>query len=275
MSDNADQGGVGEPAEVGEPTVVIYDDADALALAAADWITHALDEAIRERGVAHFAVAGGSSPVATYRVLADRQDIPWAAVHLWWVDDRLVPPDHPASNTALVLDTLLRVDIETVHGAPIPAAQVHPFPILAGLQGGHGADWVAEAYAEEILRHVPAPDGRPRFDVMLLGLGPDGHTMSAFPGSPALAPDAPLVLAVPAPEHLEPHLARVTLRAHVADDARTLLMLVPDGAKAGILERVLEGKRDEAALPAQVARRAGASWLLTRAAAALLASDPG
>jgi 6-phosphogluconolactonase len=258
----------------GEPTVVIYDDAGALAVAAADRITAKLDEAIRERGVAHFAVAGGSSPVATYRALADRQDIPWAAVHLWWVDDRLVPPDHPESNTALVLDTLLRVDIETVHGAPIPAAQVHPFPILAGLQGGHGADWVAETYAEEILRHVPAPDGRPRFDVMLLGLGPDGHTMSVFPGSPALAADAPLVLAVAAPEHLAPHLARVTLRAHVADDARTLLMLVPDGAKAGILERVLEGKRDEAALPAQVARRAGASWLLTRAAAALLAPRP-
>jgi 6-phosphogluconolactonase/glucosamine-6-phosphate isomerase/deaminase len=65
----------------------------------------------------------------------------------------------------------------------------------------------------------------------------------------------------------------VTLRAHVADDARTLLMLVPDGAKAGILERVLEGKRDEAALPAQVARRTGASWLLTRAAAALLTGE--
>ena len=275
MSDDAGQRGAGEPAEIGEvaagePTIVIYDDADALALAAADWITHALDEAVRERGVAHFAVTGGSSPVATYRVLADRHDIQWAAVHLWWVDDRLVPPDHSESNTALVLDTLLRVDIETVHGAPIPAAQVHPFPILAGLQGGHGADWVAETYAEEILRHVPAPEGRPRFDVMLLGVGPDGHTMSVFPGSPAVAPDAPLVLAVPAPEHVAPHLARVTLRAHVADDARTLLVLVPDGEKAGIVAPVLEGERDEAALPAQVARRGEAFWLLTRAAAALL-----
>jgi 6-phosphogluconolactonase len=275
MSDDSGHGGVGAPAGIGEPTIVIDDDADAVALAAAAWITDALDEAVRERGVAHFAVTGGSSPVATYRVLADRQDIPWAAVHLWWVDDRFVPPDHPESNTALVLDTLLRVDIETVHGAPIPAAQVHPFPILAGLQGGHGTDWVAETYAEEILRHVPASDGRPRFDVMLLGVGPDGHTMSVFPGSPALAPDAPLVLAVPAPEHVAPHLARVTLRAHVADDARTLLVLVPDGAKAGIVARVLEGERDEAALPAQVARRAEAFWLLTRAAAALLTPASG
>jgi 6-phosphogluconolactonase len=266
---------VGDPAEIGEPTIVIYDDADALALAAAEWIRDALDEAVRERGVAHLAVTGGSSPVATYRALADRQDIPWAAVHLWWVDDRLVPPDHPESNTGLVLDTLLRVDIETVHGAPIPAAQVHPFPILAGLQGGHGPDWIADTYAEEILRHVPAPDGRPRFDVMLLGVGPDGHTMSVFPGSPALAADAPLVLAVPAPAHVAPHLARVTLRVHVADDARTLLVLVPDGAKAGILARVLEGEREEAALPAQAARRADASWLLTRAAAALLAPRSG
>jgi 6-phosphogluconolactonase len=266
---------VGDPAEIGEPTIVVYDDADALALAAAQRIRDTLDEAVRERGVAHLAVTGGSSPVATYRALADRQDIPWAAVHLWWVDDRVVPPDHPESNTGLVLDTLLRADIETIHGAPIPVAQVHPFPMLAGLQGGHGPEWIAETYAEEILRHVPAPDGRPRFDVMLLGIGPDGHTMSAFPGSPALAADAPLVLAVPAPARLAPHLARVTLRAHVADDARTLLVLVPDGAKAGILAQILEGERDESALPAQVARRADASWLLTRAAAALLARRSG
>jgi 6-phosphogluconolactonase len=280
MSDDAGQRRVREPAKVREstkvrePTIVIYNDADALALAGADWITHALDDAVRERGVAHFAVSGGSSPVATYRVLADRHDIPWAAVHLWWVDDRLVPPDHPESNTALVLDTLLRVDLDTVHGAAIPAAQVHPFPILAGLQGGHGPDWIASTYAEEILRHVPAADGRPRFDVMVLGVGPDGHTMSVFPGSPALALDAPLVLAVPAPEHVGPHLARVTLRAHVADDARALLALVPDGAKSRIVARVLGGERDEAALPAQVARRAEAFWLLTRAAAALLPPQP-
>ena len=262
-------------AEIGEPTVVIYDDAGALALVAADRIRAALDAAVQEHGVAHFAVSGGSSPVATYRLLADRQDIPWSAVHLWWVDERLVPPDHLESNTALVLDTLLRVDIDTVHGASIPAEQVHPFPILAGLQGGHGAEWVAATYAEEILRHVPAPDGRPRFDVMLLGVGPDGHTMSVFPGSAALAADAPLVLAVPAPERVAPHVPRVTLRANVADDARALLVVVPDGAKAGILGHVLQGKRDEAALPAQIARRAGAFWLLTRAAAARLAPDPG
>ena len=275
MSDAAARRSVGEPAEAAEPTIVIYDTADALAVAAAEWVTAALDDAVRERGVAHFAVSGGSSAVATYRVLADRRDIPWAAVHLWWVDDRLVPPDHPESNTALVLDTLLRVDLDTVHGAAIPAAQVHPFPILAGLQGGHGPDWIASTYAEEVLRHVPAADGLPRFDVMVLGVGPDGHTMSVFPGSPALAADAPLVLAVPAPEHVGPHLARLTLRAHVADDARRLIVLVPDGAKSGIVARVLEGERDEAALPAQVARRAGAFWLLTRAAAARLARNPG
>ena len=281
MSDDTGNEEVGEPAgiaeagEIGEPTIAIYDTADALAVAAAEWITAALDDAVRERGVAHFAASGGSSPISTYRALADRQDIPWAAVHLWWVDERVVPPDHPESNTALVLDTLLRVDLDTLHGTAIPAAHVHPFPILAGLQGGHGADWIAETYAEEILRHVPAPDGRPRFDVMLLGVGPDGHTMSVFPGSAALAPDAPLVLAVPAPEHVGPHLPRVTLRADVADDARTLLVLVPDGAKAGIVARVLEGARDEAALPAQVARRPEAFWLLTRAAAARLAPDPG
>jgi len=256
--------------EPDEPEVLVYDDPDALAEAAAERVKAGIVAGVRERGAAHFAVSGGSSPVPLYRLLATRTDIPWVDVHLWWVDDRFVPPDHPDSNVALVRDTLLQADVETTHGAPVPAHNVHPFPTLDGLQAGRGPGWVAETYAEEIGRHVPAEDGRPRFDVMLLGIGPDGHTMSVFPGSPALAPDAPLALAVPAPRDVEPHLPRVTLQAHVADDARTLLVLVPDGAKAAILARVLEGPRDEQALPAQVARRAGALWLLTRAAAAEL-----
>jgi len=255
-------------AERGEPEIVVLDDAPALAQEAAERIRVGLLAAIADRGVVHFALSGGSSPIATYRVLAGRTDIPWAGVHLWWVDDRFVPPDHPDSNVAVVLDTLLRANADTVHGATIPAANVHPAPVLAGLQAGHDAGRVAAAYAEEILRHVPSPGGRPMFDVMLLGVGPDGHVMSVFPGSPALAADAPLALAVPAPQEVGPHLPRITLRAHVADDAQVLLVLIPDGAKSAIAARALEGERDVTSVPAQVARRAGATWLLTRAAAA-------
>jgi len=261
-------GAAAGPAERGEPEVVVIDDPAGLARSAAEHIGAALRAAVADRGTAHFAITGGSSPIALYGVLADRPDIPWGNVHLWWVDDRFVPPDHPDSNVAVVRDTLLRADSDAAHGAAIPAANVHPFPILAGLQAGHDAEWVADAYAEEILRHVPSRDGRPAFDVMLLGVGPEGHVMSVFPGSPALAADAPLALAVPAPRDVTPHLPRVTLRAHIADDAGTLLVVIPDGAKAAVAARALEGERNERAVPAQVARRAGATWLLTRAAAA-------
>jgi len=248
----------------------VLDDGAALSREAADRIGAALAAAVAARGAAHLALTGGSSPIATYRVLAGRADIRWPAVHLWWADDRFVPPDHPDSNVAVVRDALLRADAETVHGAAIPAANVHPVPVLAGLQVGHGPERVAEVYADEILRHVPAPEGRPVFDVMLLGVGPDGHVMSVFPGSPALAADAPLALGIPAPRHVGPHVPRVTLRASAADDARALLVVIPDAAKAAVAARILEGPRDPWTLPAQVARRSGATWLLTREAAAAL-----
>lgn len=255
----------------GEPEILIFDDPDALAAEAASRVASALSVATEENGTAHFALTGGSSPVALYRLLAARADVPWERVHLWWGDDRLVPAEHPESNFGLVRDTLLRADAETVHGAAVPAPNVHPFPIAEGLAEGRTPEWIAQAYAQEVERHVRSVEGRPRFDVMLLGVGPDGHIMSAFPKGPAIVPDAPLALAVPAPTAAEPHLPRLTLRAHVADDAATLLVLVPDGSKAAVVARILEGQRDEADLPAQVARRAGATWLLTEASAQALA----
>jgi 6-phosphogluconolactonase len=255
----------------GEPEIVVLPDAVALATAAADRVVDALGAAVRERREAHFAVSGGSSPVALYRELAARRTVaPWRDVHLWWVDDRYVPPDHPESNVALVRETLLEADVEATRGADIPAANVHMFPVLMALEEGHDPGWAARIYAEEILRHVPAPDGRPVFDVMVLGVGLDGHVMSLFPGSPGLADDAPLALAVPAPDHVAPHLPRVTLRGVVADDARLLLVIVPDGAKASVVAEALTGPPDALTLPARIARRAGATWMLTQDAAARL-----
>lgn len=274
MRDPAARRETGRGGSHGEPQVLVFEDAAALAVAAAERVATAVRAAVAERGSAHLALSGGSSPIGLYRRLAARRDLPWYAVHLWWGDDRFVPPDHPESNVALVRDTLLWADAETVHGAAVPAENVHPFPILAALEARQGPAWVAETYAQEIQRHVPSVDGRPAFDVMLLGVGPDGHVMSVFPGSAALAVDAPLALAFPAPTEVEPHLPRVTLRARVVDDARTLLVLVPDGAKAAIVARALEGRRNVARCPAQIARRAGATWLLTRDAAGALRRDP-
>jgi 6-phosphogluconolactonase len=253
------------PDDRGEPEITVFDTAEALADGAAEWIASALSDAIDARGAAHFALAGGSSPVATYRVLARRDlGVQWPAVHLWWSDDRYVPPDHPQSNAGLVLATLLEADEEKTRGADVPAHNVHEWPIAEAIEAGHDADWAASEYAEEVLRHVPAVDGRPVFDVLLLGVGPDGHVMSLFPGSPGLQPDAPLTLAVPAPTHVEPHLPRVTFRGSVADDARNLLVLVNDPMKANVVAGLLGGPRDPGVYPGELARRRGANWLLTR-----------
>jgi 6-phosphogluconolactonase len=255
----------------GEPDIVVIDTAEELAESAAERIASALSEAVATRGAAHFVAAGGTSPVATYRVLARTPlGIPWAGVHLWWGDDRYVPPDHPQSNAGLVLATLLEADEETTRGADIPAENVHTWPVAEAIEGGHDAEWAAAEYAEEVLRHVPADDGRPVFDVVLLGVGPDGHVMSLFPGSPGLEPDAPLTLAVPAPTHTEPHLPRVTFRGSVTEDARTLMVLVNDPMKADVVAGLLGGPRDPEVYPGEIARRRGATWLLTRDCAAWL-----
>jgi 6-phosphogluconolactonase len=127
------------------------------------------------------------------------------------------------------------------------------------------------AYAEEVAAMVPRDGhGDPIFDLLLLGVGPDGHVLSCFPGSPALAPDAPLTLGIEAPTHVEPHLARVTFRGRVIRAARHVLVLAPGAAKADVLRRILEGPVDHAALPAQLAVVAQATWLLDRAAAVQL-----
>lgn len=249
----------------GEPEILVFDDEEQLAESAAERVAGGLAAAIEARSVAHFAVCGGSSPVGLYRALARRPlGIDWPAVHLWWVDDRYVPPDHPESNVALVNGTLLEADEEKTRGAAIPAANVHEWPIAEAIEAGRDAEWVAGEYAEEVLRHVPATDGRPVFDVMLLGVGPDGHVMSLFPGSPGLEPGAPLTLSVPAPTHVEPHLPRVTFRGSVADDARMLLVPVTDPMKAEVVAGLLGGPRDPGVYPGEIARRRGATWFLTR-----------
>ena len=114
--------------------------------------------------------------------------------------------------------------------------------------------------------------GRPVFDAIIVGIGPDGHLLSVFPGSAAF--DAPgWVVPIPAPTHVQPHLARVSLTPGALDATRTLLPLAFGGGKAAIVAAVLGGPRDERRLPAQRARRAGATWILDAAAAGSLSRD--
>jgi 6-phosphogluconolactonase len=245
-------------------TIIVVEDPAALADAAAARVMAALAGAVAARGIAHVAWTGGSTAPPLYERLVaagPHAAVAWDRVHGWWGDERFVPLDHPASNAGVAQD-ILGV------GLGLAAANLHPWPVAAALARSGGPDDAARAYAAEVGTMLPH-DGRgdPIFDLLLLGVGPDGHVLSCFPGSPALAADAPLTLGIDAPTHIEPHLARVTFRARVIGAARQVLVLAPGGAKADVLRRILEGPADHAALPAQLAIVAQATWLLDRAAA--------
>ncbi len=261
-----------------EPTTVTLADPEACALAAAERIVEILDVAIDTHGEAHWVTTGGSAPAAIYRHLAHadlRDELDWRKVHLWFTDERFVPPDHPLSNAKIANDILLnsayRSSETSAGGITIPIDQVHPIETSVAIAEGHDQDWCAARYVEDIQADGPDTndDGLPVFDLMLLGVGPDGHILSVFPGSDAF--DRPAwALGVAAPTHVEPHVARITLNPALVPATAELLVVSHGESKAEILRAILRGERDPRALPAQLARRPGATWILDRAAASLL-----
>jgi 6-phosphogluconolactonase len=267
-----------------EPEIVVLADETAVATAAAERIGGSLARAVEERGRADWATTGGSMAPPIYRQLAAeplRDAVPWESVHVWWGDDRFVPRDHPLSNVKPFDDILLAIywtqGGQTALGQsgqgmpiPLPFDNIHPFPTTAAIGRTQGAAWCAAQIAAELRDGGPAAvDGWPVFDVIVLGIGVDGHLLSVFPGSPAFdATD--LALAIPAPTHIEPHVERVTLNPAVLAAARTLLVVATGEAKAGVLGDVFAEERDPRRWPAQLARRPGAVWLLDPAAAARL-----
>jgi len=265
---------------------VLADDA-AVAREAARLVVDGLSNAIGQRGHAHLALTGGSSAVGLYEVLRDaeyRTAVDWQHVHLWWGDERFVPIDHPESNAGLAYRLLLAMPekaAETGQGGQYddvaagagPALDVlvehiHPVEVDETLSDSEPVELAAELYARDLKRFVALGHGGvPMFDVLLTGIGPDGHIMSLFPGSAGLAPDAPIVLGVPAPEHVEPHIARVTLTARVLPVAQLVLPMTAGLAKARIVGQILDGELDVNRLPAQAALLPNAVWLIDEAAA--------
>ena len=288
MADQAPRGGAGGAGGdarrgavgPGGAEIVVLADAAAVAAEAARRTITALAAAIDERHVAHIALTGGSTAIPLYRALAapeHRADLDWSRVHLWWGDERFVPSDHPDSNAGLCYRELLGAGDGAGGGAPalpIDPTNVHPVPVEEALSDDDPVELAAQRYVEELTRHILlARGGVPRLDVLLSGLGPDGHVLSIFPGSPALAADAPIALAIAAPEHVEPHIARVTLSARVIGDAGTVLVMATGSGKAGITASVLGSERDLERWPAQSALLPAAAWLLDTAAAHLLPPD--
>ena len=248
----------------GEPELHILADRDALADAAARLIVDLLVAAVNRRGRAEIALTGGSTAPAVYRrlIAADLRDqVPWDRVGLWWGDDRYVPRGHPLSNVTAADEILFARE-----GIRVAAEQIHPFPTGRAMDGGQGAARCATTYAAEMARTLQFVHGWPSFDLVLVGIGEDGHLLSVFPGSEALRSDC-LALAIPAPVHIEPHVPRVTLNPAFLGAAGHVVALAAGATKAGVIARILDGPRDPARLPATLARRANATWLLDAAAA--------
>jgi 6-phosphogluconolactonase len=240
----------------------IVDNAAGLHAAAADVFALAVADAASARPECAVALSGGSTPRGLYALLADdparRARVPWKRIRFFWGDERHVPPDHPDSNFRLAHEVLLsRVEVS--------GDQVWR------IRGEYpDARRAADEYEQDLRRAFRlAPGQRPRFDLVLLGLGSDGHTASLFPGSAALTEQERLVVAVRAgstsPE-------RITLTAPVLNDAALVVFLVQGAEKAAALRAVLEEPRDPDRWPAQLVqpRDGRLLWIVDRAAAAML-----
>ena len=225
--------------------------------AAAQEVVNAASGAIARDRRFVMALSGGSTPRALYALLATplwASRIDWSRVHLFWGDERCLPPDHSGSNYHMTRETLL-------DHVPIPAANVHRIR-------GEDEPAVAVAAYEQELR-LTFGGALPRFDLVLLGMGDNGHTASLFPGLTAVRETTRQVVA----EYVaEVAMWRITLTPPVLNAAVRVLFLACGGDKAAMLRRVLEGPFEPDALPAQIVQPevGQVAWLVDVAAAAQL-----
>ena len=237
-------------------------DAEALARRAAHYFVEMAGEAADARGRARIAISGGSTPKAAFRLLGDpgqpwRARMPWDKLELFWVDERCVPPDDPDSNYRMTREALLDV-------APLRPDQIHR------MQGELEPAEAAVQYEAELRSCFKVENGElPRFDLVALGMGPDGHTASLFPHTEALKETKRLVTA----NHVQNKDAwRITLTWPVINRANSVFFLIGGADKAQILNEVLTGPKDSARLPSQLIWPASGilTLILDKSAAALL-----
>jgi len=246
------------------PDIRIVENVEKLSWEAAEEFVRQARKAVRTREAFTVALAGGSTPKALYALLAAesgtsfRARVPWERTHFFWGDERHVAPDHPDSNYRMANEAMLS-------RVPIPPKNVHRIRAENPDAGRAAAE-----YAEELRQFFqPAAGQFPRFDLILLGMGPDGHTASLFPGTAAVREQDALV-AAPWVEKFRTY--RITLTPPVLNNAACVIFLVSGEEKAETLWAVLDGEYQPERLPAQVVRPTHGRllWLVDRAAARLL-----
>ncbi len=243
------------------PEIRIVNNAEDLFHAAAAEFTDLANNAIGERGRFTVALSGGSTPKGLYSLLATgAYSVPWEYVYCFWGDERHVPPDDPENNYKMANEAMLSK-------LPIP-----PKNIFRIVSEEKDAQVAAEKYEQTLIEFFGLRPGEfPRFDLVLLGIGPDGHTASLFPDSPKLHEKEHLVVA----NWVEKFQTdRITLTLPVLNRAATVIFLVSGEEKAGIVQQILEGPGGR--FPSQLVRPEGGEliWLMDRGAAGGLSSKP-
>jgi 6-phosphogluconolactonase len=235
--------------------------------AAAALFAESASKAAAARGVARIAISGGSTPKAMFALLADTNapyfaQVPWQKLQLFWVDERCVPPTDADSNYRMTNEAMLSK-------VPLTAAQIHR------MEGELDPEVAASRY-EAALRTAFRLEGAetPVFDLVLLGMGDDGHTASLFPHTAALHEMSRLVVANHVPQK---DTWRITLTQPVINRAREVAFLIEGAGKADVLHEVLQGTYDPETHPSQLIRPASGqlTLLLDAAAASKLPAAPG
>ncbi len=219
--------------------IVVCSDAEELNRRTAEQFVRLATKSVAATGRFTVALSGGSTPKALYSLLAGQTFqplLPWPRVYFFWGDERCVPPDHPESNYGMARVTML-------DKVPVPTENVYPVPTEEG-----NAQRVAAEYEGILSTFFDLNEGQqPRFDLILLGMGEDGHTASLFPGTAALQ-ETGTVTANPI-QKLETH--RITLTIPAINQASHIVFLVSGSSKASVLKEVLEGPYEPTRLPSQ------------------------
>jgi 6-phosphogluconolactonase len=245
--------------------VQVVNDPEALARTAANLAVTALTKALDFGDGSYLALSGGSTPKRMGEILSEshfRELDLWAKSHIFWGDERWVPLDDPQSNAGVAMRTFLDV-------IPVPDHRIFPFPVDADRP-----ETAASTYDRTVALTVPSERSWPRFDLVFLGMGDDGHTASLFPHTEALSETSRIAVANPVPQL---NTTRLTLTAPVINNARQVVFLVSGAGKAARLAEVLEGPERPETLPSQLIRPTHGEllWLVDKAAASHLSRRPG
>lgn len=231
---------------------IISQDALATAQAFADFLA----QKVSENNIVHIALSGGSTPKILFELLADEydEDIDWEKLHFWWGDERCVPPTDNESNYKMTKELLF-------DSISIKDSQIHR------VLGENEPQEEANRYGEEILKHLPIVNGLPQFDIIMLGMGGDGHTASIFPQEMSLLEDKAICGVA---NHPESGQKRVTLNGPVINNAQDISFLVTGEGKTEKVDEIFNQKEGYLSYPAAHFNGENVVWYLDDSAARML-----